>query len=262
MPIAAALTAAIMTLLHPIAALAADDAAEISEETAVSIAVPTGPEADQITRLYITALGRTPHPEGHAFWTNLRLEGRTLAELAEMMIGLPEPQAKTSGDWIVDAYRNGLERTPDAGGYAFWSERNPGEAIAAIADSVELQEKTGTLPPPVYVPEPYVEPLTAERLPVAPAGWVDAGNGVFVPPVLIEIRRCESTHNYLAANPRSSARGAYQFLTSSWAAYGHDVRYGVTQAHLATPAQQDEAAVITWKRDGTRPWNASRHCWS
>lgn len=95
-----------------------------------------------------------------------------------------------------------------------------------------------------------------------PDGWVDTGNGVLVPPVLLSIRFCESTDNYSAANPNSSARGAYQFLTSSWAAYGHAARYGVSQAHLATRAQQDEAALITWQQDGTRPWAASSSCWS
>jgi hypothetical protein len=94
-----------------------------------------------------------------------------------------------------------------------------------------------------------------------PDGWVDAGHGVFVPPVLLEIRFCESRHDYTAANPSSSARGAYQFLRGSWADYGHRDRYGVTEAHLATPAQQDEAALITWQRSGTTPWNASKHCW-
>lgn len=106
------------------------------------------------------------------------------------------------------------------------------------------------------------EETTTTAAPAAnPDGYVDAGHGVFVPAVLIEIRRCESTHNYQAANPRSTARGAYQFLRSSWAAYGHADRYGVAEAHLATNAQQDEAALLTWQRDGTRPWNASRSCW-
>ncbi|MGI9611389.1 MAG: transglycosylase family protein [Acidimicrobiales bacterium] len=109
------------------------------------------------------------------------------------------------------------------------------------------------------VPE---ETTTTTAAPAAnPGGYVDAGHGVLVPAVLIEIRRCESTHNYQAANPRSTARGAYQFLRSSWAAYGHADRYGVSEAHLATNAQQDEAALLTWQRDGTRPWNASRSCW-
>ncbi|MGI9595597.1 MAG: transglycosylase family protein, partial [Acidimicrobiales bacterium] len=93
-------------------------------------------------------------------------------------------------------------------------------------------------------------------------GWVDTGNGVLVPPVLLAIRWCESTDNYQAANPSSSARGAYQFLSGSWRAYGHADRYGVSTADQARRAQQDEAALLTWERDGTRPWNASRHCWS
>ena len=84
---------------------------------------------------------------------------------------------------------------------------------------------------------------------------------MFVPPVLLKIRFCESTDNYTAANPNSSARGAYQFLTGSWAAYGHADRYGVTQAHLATPAQQDEAALLTYQQVGARPWAESRACW-
>ncbi len=110
--------------------------------------------------------------------------------------------------------------------------------------------------------ETTVEETTTTAPPTtADNGFVDAGHGVMVPPILLQIRYCESRDNYTAANPSSSARGAYQFLTGSWAAYGHATRYGVSQAHLATPAQQDEAALITWQRDGTRPWNASRHCW-
>jgi hypothetical protein len=95
-----------------------------------------------------------------------------------------------------------------------------------------------------------------------PDGWVDTGYGVFVPPVLLSIRYCESRDNYTAANPSSSARGAYQFTSGSWDAYGHADRYGVSQAHLATPAQQDEAALLTWQQAGTTPWNASKSCWS
>jgi hypothetical protein len=144
----------------------------------------------------------------------------------------------------------------------------PTEAPPADAPA----EETGSVPdaaateaPPEPAADPPAEaapPVTEAPVAGAPEGWVDAGHGVFVPPVLLAIRFCESTDNYTAANPHSSARGAYQFLTSSWAAYGHKDRYGVTRAHQATPAQQDEAAVITWERDGTRPWNASKHCWS
>lgn len=103
----------------------------------------------------------------------------------------------------------------------------------------------------------FVEP----ELPPA-SEWVDGGNGVLVPDILLRIRFCESTNNYLAANSYSSARGAYQFLTGSWDWYGHAAITGVTQAHLATPAQQDEAAVRTLQAEGTGPWAESRPCWN
>lgn len=132
------------------------------------------------------------------------------------------------------------------------------EQSAAPASDTSVAETTPTTAEETTT---TAAPTTAAPTTAAGNGFVNAGHGVYVPPILLEIRRCESGGNYQAANPYSSARGAYQFLTGSWAAYGHAARYGVSQAHLATNAQQDEAALITWQRDGTRPWNASRHCW-
>jgi len=140
-------------------------------------------------------------------------------------------------------------------------------ADAATAEKAsETTETSATTPTTVAETTTTAPPTTAAPTTAAPTtaannGYVNAGHGVYVPPILLEIRRCESGGNYNAANPYSSARGAYQFLTGSWAAYGHAARYGVSQAHLATNAQQDEAALITWQRDGTRPWAASRNCW-
>lgn len=218
---------------------------------------------DQIIRLYITTLGRTPDADGLAYWSERRENGEGLDDLARIMIQLPEAQRVSSGDFVVDAYRNALGRDPEPAGHEFWSGfEDPAQAIAAIADSEEHILRTGTLPPPVDLSS-VVSPSAAITEPptVVPDGWVDAGHGVFVPPILLEIRFCESSDDYTAANRRSSARGAYQFLASSWRAYGHDERYGVSTADQAAPAQQDEAALLTWERDGTRPWYASRHCW-
>ena len=72
--------------------------------------------------------------------------------------------------------------------------------------------------------EPRIEPE---------AQWIDGGNGVALPDLLLRIRFCESSNNYRAAHVTSSARGAYQFLTMSWEWYGHADRYGVAEAHLA-----------------------------
>lgn len=108
----------------------------------------------------------------------------------------------------------------------------------------------------VTVPGEWVEPEVEPE-----SQWIDGGNGVLVPDVLLRIRFCESSNNYGAAHVTSSARGAYQFLSTSWEWYGHAARYGVTAANLATPAQQDEAALLTFGRDGARPWAESRPCW-
>jgi hypothetical protein len=211
---------------------------------------------DQAERLYRAGLGRVSDAEGRAYWADLLAQGLSIVQVAKAMLATPEG-ITSSGDHIVDAYRWALGRDPEPEGYAHWLQFNPAVAVAHIADSPEHVQKTGTLPPP-----PPVAAATQTQAAEAPPGWVDAGHGVFVPPVLLAIRRCESNDNYLAANRFSSARGAYQFIRSSWHAYGHAARYGVPEAHLATPAQQDEAAVITWQRDGTRPWGPSRYCWS
>ncbi|MEM9614578.1 MAG: transglycosylase family protein [Actinomycetota bacterium] len=122
----------------------------------------------------------------------------------------------------------------------------PADAMESLVDLVT----TST------VPGQWVEPEVQPQ-----SQWVDGGNGVALPDVLLRIRFCESTNNYNAANSYSSARGAYQFLTMSWDWYGHAARYGVASANLATPAQQDEAALLTFQQDGARPWAESRACW-
>ena len=207
--------------------------------------------SDQIARLYRTILGRDADGGGLSYWSEELLQGQRIEEIAIRMMQTQEAAQTTSGDPIVDAYRWALGRDPDPSGYAHWATKPPVAAVIAISDSPEHQEITDTQPPPPPLP----------KVSTVPAGWTDAGHGVYVPNILLAIRFCESRDNYTAANTRSSARGAYQFLQSSWHAYGHANRYGVAEAHLATPAQQDEAALLTWERDGTRPWLASRHCW-
>lgn len=205
---------------------------------------------DRAERLYRATLGREAEREGAVYWGGLLAEGYPIEQIAALLLASPEYQLRTSGDHIIDAYVGALGRMPGEAGYEFWDQfADETKVVVAISDSLEHQIITGTLPPP------------EREVRAHPQGFVDAGHGVFVPPILLEIRECESHGNYTAANPRSSARGAYQFLRGSWAAYGHAARYGVSTADQATPAQQDEAALLTWQRDGTRPWNASRHCW-
>lgn len=78
-----------------------------------------------------------------------------------------------------------------------------------------------------------------------------------LPAIMLRIKTCESGGNYEAQNKRSTASGAFQFLDSTWAGYG-----GYAKARLAPPRIQDEFALLTYQRSGTRPWNASKGCWA
>ncbi|HTK62432.1 MAG TPA: transglycosylase family protein [Pseudonocardia sp.] len=88
---------------------------------------------------------------------------------------------------------------------------------------------------------------TAQAAELAPSAGLDA------------IAKCESGGNPQAQNSGSTASGLYQFLDSSWRAYGGS-KYG-PRAKDATPAQQTEIAHAAVARSGLTPWKASQHCW-
>lgn len=70
---------------------------------------------------------------------------------------------------------------------------------------------------------------------------------------------CESGGNPAAQNPHSTASGLFQFLDTSWIAYGGG-RYA-QRAKDATPEQQLEIANLAYAQSGLSPWAASRSCW-
>lgn len=70
---------------------------------------------------------------------------------------------------------------------------------------------------------------------------------------------CESGGNARAQNPSSTASGLFQFLDSSWIAYGGG-KYAA-RAKDATVAQQYEIANHAYAMSGLSPWAASRGCW-
>lgn len=75
----------------------------------------------------------------------------------------------------------------------------------------------------------------------------------------LRIAKCESGFNQFAANKTSSARGVYQWLSSSWrnqpASHGGTVSVFDAEANVS-------AAVWLIAHGKTSPWNASRSCWS
>jgi len=103
-----------------------------------------------------------------------------------------------------------------------------------------------------------------------------------VPGILWRIAGCESGNggrgvNYSARNPRSSAAGGWQFLSGTWRyvartyagtwnalGFGHlrgEATSVSSMAH-ARPEVQAAAAIVLHNREGTRPWLASKRCWS
>lgn len=79
---------------------------------------------------------------------------------------------------------------------------------------------------------------------------------IVLPDILIKIRYCESKDDYTAQNPKSTASGAFQFIDGTWNGYG-----GYAKAKLAPAYIQDEYALLTYQKQGARPWNASKYCW-
>lgn len=81
------------------------------------------------------------------------------------------------------------------------------------------------------------------------------------PEIAIAIVRCESSFRPGVKNPNSTASGLFQFIRGTW-------KGSLKQMDL--PAELDvfdgDANIMVglWllEKEGTRPWNASKHCWS
>lgn len=73
------------------------------------------------------------------------------------------------------------------------------------------------------------------------------------------IIQCESSGNPRAQNPNSTASGLFQFLNSTWRAFGGG-QFAPT-AKQATSAEQTIVANRAFERNGLSDWNASKSCW-
>ena len=189
--------------------------------------------------------------------TRVETDGPTTrASLLTSNDGLAVDGELTDAGALAQQARSSLLQLPDPSGPIAIDTAeltNLVEPAAGMASPAEAASDDAATTTTTAWAEPAL-PLESE--------WVNSGNGVQVPDILLRIRFCESTNDYQAANSYSTARGAYQFLTGSWDWYGHAERTGVSQAHLASPAQQDQAALRTLQSEGTGPWSESRPCWS
>lgn len=193
-----------------------------------------------VPMLFMAAFGRYAEPAALDHWQQIEAQQGTAAMVAHVLASPEHGRTTFTLDQVDALYTVILDRPADPVGRAYWIKQD------AVATFLEFLHAAGC----ETTPAPH------------PVGWIDLGHGVYGPPILARIRWCESNDDPLARNPRSSAAGLYQFLRGSWKGHGHAARYGVPTADLATPAQQDEAAVLTYQAAGTRPWRASRSCWS
>ena len=80
----------------------------------------------QVTRLYDTVFDRPPDDAGLAFWTTaLRTGVVDLDDVADLFVRSPEFQDRygntNAAEFVTLLYRNTLNREPDPGGQAFWT---------------------------------------------------------------------------------------------------------------------------------------------
>lgn len=79
--------------------------------------------AAEVVRLYATVLGREPDPAGLVFWNDHRLDGLSLAQVAQGFFNSPEFITRFGGltdeTLVVNLYREALGRLPDAAGLQF-----------------------------------------------------------------------------------------------------------------------------------------------
>ena len=71
-----------------------------------------------------------------------------------------------------------------------------------------------------------------------------------LPRALVRIAKCESGGNPRAVSPNGMYRGKYQFLRSTWKAWGGRTRDPIN----ASEAHQDRVALKLYRAQGTRPW--------
>ncbi len=111
----------------------------------------SGPAA-RLERLYLAFFGRPADPDGFAYWLAQLEGGTSLIRIAEVFAASPEFQrtygSLDDGEFVELVYQNVLERDPDPGGLAFWTDQlaagriTRGGLMALFSESSENRRKT------------------------------------------------------------------------------------------------------------------------
>lgn len=111
------------------------------------------PEEGEVIRLYHSALGREPDPDGYRYWVIRRIEGVSLATVAHGFLAGGEFERRFGdGDdaaFVDRVYRNVLGRAGDPDGVTYWRRELAGgltrhDLVLLFSESGELRRRTGT----------------------------------------------------------------------------------------------------------------------
>ena len=80
-----------------------------------------------ITDVYVSLLDRAPDAMGLAYWASRLVDGTSIQQVAKSFFAQAETvleyaNAKTTTEFVTLAYRNALERAPDADGLKYWAD--------------------------------------------------------------------------------------------------------------------------------------------
>lgn len=141
-------------------------------------------DGSTIERLYRAYFRRPSEPGGYAYWVGVWTSGYPIESISNDFSKVPEFQARygtvTDRRFVELVYSNVLDRTPDAGGYAYWTDRmarhgmTRGQLMINFSESTEFKAKTniGARPLPVPdVPVTTVDPARYSFSYEGPVGW-------------------------------------------------------------------------------------------
>jgi len=101
-----------------------------------------------VTRLYYAVFLREPDAGGLNYWVRLNQAGHRLEDIATMFADSPEFRntygALSNSAFVQLVYRNVLERNPDAGGLAYWTDlvnrgMSRGRLVMGFSESAEFR---------------------------------------------------------------------------------------------------------------------------
>ncbi len=81
--------------------------------------------------------------------------------------------------------------------------------------------------------------------------------------ILYKVAYCESRNIATAKNPKSTAKGRFQFLDSSWKYYGQKL-WGekIKDKNVFDYEDNTELAMYVYSINKLKDWEESRKCWS